>query len=114
PWSLTSAAGGDAEPGIRTLAERDRRAPARPSLAKRLNRTATSSTSWIGCRLDPLPGLDPKDCQMSITFSQPTCDWPIDPEVTALTHERIDEDIRQFRSLLDNNVPEARIQEFLA
>ena len=51
---------------------------------------------------------------MSFTFSDATCDWPIDPEVTALTPEQIDEDIRQFRSLLDSNAPEARIQEFLA
>jgi antiviral defense system Shedu protein SduA len=51
---------------------------------------------------------------VSFTFSDATFDWPVDPEVEALTPERIDEDIRQFRSLLDSNAPEARVHEFLA
>jgi hypothetical protein len=45
---------------------------------------------------------------MSVTF---TC---FDPEVIALSAERIDDDIRQFRLLLDSNAQEPRVQEFLA
>jgi len=50
---------------------------------------------------------------MNIEFEKPD-PLPIDPLVEALTEEKIDQDIKEYQSLLDNRSSEQNVHDFLA